>query len=223
MKTKTIPSIIVTVLFILGIAGVNVAQGYYWADSVYYYETLNGDGTFAGGFDINGNGILDAGDTVVGSGMSPSEVLGAPDPSFISIYEGEAIVVGFSTPFINGPGDDFAVVETGDSGEAVSVWVFNSDFDDWAYIEIGATSGPQAIGSYGYYNTLDLVDDFGLAPDFQVSYVAITDGVGGYSPGFDLTGIGALYPDSVPEPATLLLLGSSLIGIAGLRRKFRKK
>ncbi len=41
-------------------------------------------------------------------------------------------------------------------------------------------------------------------------------------PSTDPSGSFALLPASVPEPAAFLLLGSSLIGLAGLRRKFRK-
>ena len=51
--------------------------------------------------------------------------------------------------------------------------------------------------------------------------VWVADFFGDYGTGGDLSGnMGTGYP--VPEPATMFLLGSGLIGLAGVRRKFRK-
>ncbi|MBU3933220.1 MAG: PEP-CTERM sorting domain-containing protein, partial [Candidatus Omnitrophica bacterium] len=42
----------------------------------------------------------------------------------------------------------------------------------------------------------------------------------GASDGFDLTGVGAEYP--IPEPTTMFLLGSGLLGLTGLGRRIKK-
>ena len=212
---KKLLSVFAAIVLVLGMAG--VASAIYWADFVYDY-TGYPNPNFRGGIDVDGDGYYESldGDILYLSGVDPSVALGEPDESFVSIYEGEFITVGFSTPFLNGPGIDFYIVETGHANEGAYVSVSS---DGTNFTSIGTVDVPDGGSNNTQFGDLY---GFDLAGTFTepVSYVKISDSVLGASPGFDLSGVGANYP--VPEPATLFLLGSGLIGLAGLgRRKFK--
>ncbi len=179
-----------------------------WADSIY---ATSSPPVFNGGIDYNGNGYNDFGDIqYAAGGASPAWALGAPDPTFVSVLPGQYIVFGFPTPFSDGPGYDLYVVETGPSGETAHVSVSS---DGMSFTEIGIAYSPvsQAVWSYGGYNRFDL----GSGP---WQYVKVTGGLGGIIPGFDISGVGVLYP--VPAPGAILLgtIGAGLVGWLRSRR-----
>ena len=85
-------------------------------------------------------------------------------------------------------------------------------FGLWGSGSLGATAD-------GVWNTI--TDSFILDDDYKS--LALIFRFAGNS-ACDIQGVDNLSVNAVPEPATMLLLGSGLVGLAGLgRKKFRKK
>ena len=80
----------------------------------------------------------------------------------------------------------------------------------------------------GQPTSIDIDSIAGVTPGAQYSFVMIDDippEQSGHPYGeADIDAVGAISSAApIPEPATMLLLGSGLIGLAGFGRKFRKK
>lgn len=76
----------------------------------------------------------------------------------------------------------------------------------------------------GAYDALALVDNASLTDPFVISFVWLGSGSPGaqhfevYDPSFNIVASGQTAP--VPESATLLLISTGLLGLAGFKKKF---
>lgn len=107
----------------------------------------------------------------------------------------------------------------------------NKGFDEYYTIEVAIINQPGIIGD-GYYNFSYTDNEYGISilGLLEINLlgeldVTISSIFGDFC--FDyselvVTGINGEDLAPVPEPATMLLLGSGLFGLAGLRRKFKK-
>jgi len=150
-----------------------------------------------------------------------SAVLGAPDTKFLSLPGNSDfdpypayVTVGFATNFL---ANHLYITELGASAESAYIFVSTVDGSNVQF-----TITRDGTDTFD----IDLSSDAGFMNAHGGAFTKVTIAgldIKGASWGFDLDAVGVTAP-AVPEPATMLLLGSGLIGLAGYgRKKFLKK
>jgi hypothetical protein len=123
---------------------------------------------------------------------------------------------------------DFAINETVTSGKYYffldGPWIDNRDggfVNPFLHASNAALSGSTQDGSDDYFQWLHIKN--GAIVGIE-SWLSTGGGTTGWGAGWDKNSDAnvQVYGARVPEPATMLLLSSGLIGLAGFRRKFKK-
>lgn len=112
---------------------------------------------------------------------------------------------------------------SGSYGRSYEVGIYSSSY---GWMTSLLNSNEPALGEWTTYTMALVADSFNVSEatfDNIMSSVQQLRIRGEYIVGGDTEGLDNVMVDPVPEPATMLLLGSGLAGFAGLRRKLKKK
>jgi hypothetical protein len=156
-----------------------------------------------------------------GSYIGPSLSLGPVNGYSYTMSAVNDLFSGDSNMSTNDPTDPLEVNFTGDPITAVGGLFWPTDF--WGDDLVGNVYLELVDGGTYNYSLIDAdsLTFVGFSSDVPLTSMSITaDSLTYYYPTVDHFYVGT--PFSVPEPATMLLLGSGLVGFLGFRKKFRK-
>lgn len=197
---------------------VNSQAGYFYLPILDPAQQVN---SFMANFDV----LVGGGSTVPADGFSFNFASNLPDsPAYGDVAE-EGIGTGFSVCF-----DTYNNGVT--EAPAIDIKRGGSIIDTYP-IQVSQAAGNTFFSvfiSMESDGTLDLsYGGSSIFSNISTGYTPITNGrfafgarTGGYNDNHWIDNISIQTYTTVPEPATMLLLGLGLIGLAGVRRKFKK-